>query len=102
MKTFSVAMRVSNPDCSPPRNQRLRPAQTPTAFLEIVSDYFPVFHAQSFLDKQLRFSANSALRKRIWIVTEILPRWVLCLFQTRQGHNQHGGGKKETSHASTD
>jgi hypothetical protein len=30
---------------SAPRNQRLRPAQTPTGFAEIVGDYLPVYVA---------------------------------------------------------
>jgi hypothetical protein len=37
-------MRVSNPDRSSPEINGSDVAQTPTRFLEIVGDYFPVFH----------------------------------------------------------
>jgi len=38
-------MCVRNPDCSPVRIDRRDVAQNPTALLEIVSDDFPVLHA---------------------------------------------------------
>jgi hypothetical protein len=38
-----VPMRVSNPDRSPLGINGCDPAQTPAGFLEILSDYFPVY-----------------------------------------------------------
>jgi len=37
-------MRVNNPNRSPFKIQKLRPAQAPTGFMESVSEDFPVFH----------------------------------------------------------
>jgi hypothetical protein len=42
---LTVAMCVSNPDRSPLRIHRCNPPQTPTRFLEITGNYFPVLHA---------------------------------------------------------
>jgi Carboxypeptidase regulatory-like domain len=41
-----VAMRVHSPDCSPVGINRRNAAPTATGFAEIVSDDFPVLHAQ--------------------------------------------------------
>ena len=43
-ETLSFAMRVCNPDCSPVGINGSDPAQTPTGFLKITGNYFPVLH----------------------------------------------------------
>ncbi len=40
-----VAVRINNPNCSPLRINGRDVAVTPTGFLEVVGDYFPVLHA---------------------------------------------------------
>jgi hypothetical protein len=44
-ETLSAAMRVNNPDRVPIGINGWDIAQTPTAFLDITGDDFPVFHA---------------------------------------------------------
>jgi hypothetical protein len=43
-ETFSVSMRVHNPDRSPFAIQRRDVAVAPSGFVEIVSDDFPLLH----------------------------------------------------------
>jgi hypothetical protein len=59
--TLSVAMRVSNEDCSPARVHGCDAAPTPTGFAEIVSDDFPVFHANHCVDFGLRKAKRNAI-----------------------------------------
>jgi len=65
IETLSVvAMRISNPDCSPVRIRDCNAAPTPTGFAEIVSDYFPVLHLA---------------RKRLAIRRSITEFWTIAV-----------------------
>jgi hypothetical protein len=72
-------MRVNNPNRSPLRIHNGDPAQTPTAFLEIAGDYFPVLHAGGFCSLRRMFITRAI---EFGVDVKVIASW--------QGHRDGG------------